>query len=61
MRNSVLLLICALGVSLLAWAILHYLGDDAFSVLSGVLLISLGVDNFRLRRALARHRGPTTK
>jgi uncharacterized membrane protein YfcA len=61
MKDSFLLLICGLGLSMLAWAILHYLGDDAFSVLSAVLLISLGLDNFRLRRALARDRGAARK
>jgi uncharacterized membrane protein YfcA len=61
MKDSMLLLICALGMSLLAWAILHYLGDDALSVIGAVTLISLAVDNFRLRRALVRHRGTTAK
>ena len=61
MKDSALLLVCALGMSLLVWAILHYLGNDAFLLMSTVMLISLGVDNYRLRRALAKHRGTTAK
>jgi hypothetical protein len=53
--------ICGLGTSLLAWAILHYLDKDAFSVITSVVMISLAVDNYRLRRTPAKTRSPVAK
>lgn len=61
MKDSALLLICGLGMSVLAWAILHYLDKDAFTVITSVVMISLAVDNYRLRRTLAKNRSPVAK
>jgi hypothetical protein len=40
--------ICAGG----AWAFWSYLGNDAFSVFSTIVLIAIASDNARLRRKL---------
>lgn len=57
MKDSLLLLVTGAGVSLAAWAFWHYLGNDAFGVLSTVILVAVAADNFRLRREL-RKRNP---
>jgi hypothetical protein len=52
MKDSLLLLTTGAGVSLVAWAFWHYLGNDALSTLNTVVLVGVVADNFRLRRQL---------
>jgi hypothetical protein len=52
MKDRLLLIFAGGTCSLLAWAFLHYLGDDAFSALLTIMLIGVSVDNLRLRRRL---------
>lgn len=56
MKDSLLLLALGAGVSFVAWAFWHYLGNDALSTLNTVVLVGVVADNFRLRRQL-RERG----
>lgn len=52
MKDSILLFVVAVICSVLAWAFLHYLGNDAISTLVTLSLIGTVADNFRLRRRL---------
>jgi hypothetical protein len=52
MKDSILLLLTALLCSLAAWAFWHFLGSDAITVFSTLMLICVVGDNFRLRRKL---------
>jgi len=52
MKDSLLLLAAGAGVSLVAWAFWHYLGNDGFSVLNILFVVYISVDNVRLRRQL---------
>jgi hypothetical protein len=57
MKDSLLLLATGAGVSLIAWAFWHYLGNDALSTLTTVVLVGVVADNFRLRRKLRARQG----
>jgi hypothetical protein len=57
MKDSLSLLATGAGVSLIAWAFWHYLGNDAFSTLTTVVLVGVVADNFRLRRKLRARKG----
>ncbi len=50
MKDRALLFLTAAGSAGAAWTFWHYLGPDAFGILSLLALLILGVDNFRLRR-----------
>lgn len=54
MKNLMSLLLAAVVLALASWAFWRYLGAEALQVLTLVLLISLGVDNHRLRQRLSR-------
>jgi hypothetical protein len=57
MKDALLLLATGAGVSLIAWAFWHYLGNDALSTLTTVVLVGVVADNFRLRRKLRATQG----
>jgi len=57
MKDSLLLLVTGAGISLIAWAFWHYLGNDAFSTLTALVLVGLVADNFRLRRQVRALQG----
>lgn len=64
MRDRVLLLIAAGLLAAASWAFWHFLGEDAFTVFSTFILLSLVFDNLRLRRKLRyleRHLAGTMK
>jgi hypothetical protein len=52
MKDSLLLLVTGVGISLAAWAFWHYLGNDAFGTLTTIILVGVVADNVRLRRQL---------
>jgi membrane protease YdiL (CAAX protease family) len=52
MKDVAALLVGAAIVSALAWAFWHYLGDDAFTVISTTVIIVLFADNARLRNRI---------
>jgi hypothetical protein len=52
MKNCLSLLSCGLLASVAAWAFWHFAGDDAFSVLTTIVLLALILDNRRLRQRL---------
>jgi predicted membrane-bound mannosyltransferase len=52
MEDRLMLAVTGGILALLAWAFWHYLGEDAFSVLSTAVLIGIAIDNVRLRRQL---------
>ena len=52
MNDRLLLIISAIIVAIASWAFWHFLGENAFTGLSTFFLISLVVDNIRLRRKL---------
>ena len=52
MKDSLSLLATGIVCSAFAWAFWHYLGNEAFSVLNTLFLVSAVADNFRLRRLL---------
>lgn len=56
MRDTVLLLLASALCGALAWAFWHYLGNDAFSALSIIVIVILGAENGRLRKQLRAHR-----
>ena len=51
-----MLLLASALLALLAWAFWHYLGTDAFSAMSIIAILLLGVDNARLRVKLRASR-----
>lgn len=52
MKEELLLLLVAIIVATLSWAFWRFLADDAMAVLSSLILVSLLVDNIRLRRKM---------
>lgn len=52
MKDRILLILASLLAAGLAWAFFHYLGQDAWSLLSGALIVVLGCQNVRLQRKL---------
>jgi len=52
MKDGLLLLLTGLACSVLAWLFFRYFGNEAFSIIMLVTLVSLLVDNARLRRRL---------
>lgn len=54
MKRPVLLVLTAAIIALASWMFWRYLDDEAFQVLTIVLLISVAADNHRLRRQLKR-------
>ena len=52
MKDSVRLFITAIAVSVCAWALWHFLKDDAFAAIALIALVGVVADNRRLRRAL---------
>jgi hypothetical protein len=50
MKDQLVLLLTAIVVATLAWAFFHYLGQDAWPILSALVIIVLTSDNVRLRR-----------
>lgn len=57
MRNTALLLLAVALCSGLAWAFWHYLGNDAFSAMSILVIVILGAENARLRKQIRADRG----
>jgi hypothetical protein len=55
-KDSVLLLAVAVIVAMAAWVFWHYVGLNGFELLSTLIVVSLAVDNTRLRRELKKHR-----
>lgn len=54
MKGPVFMLLMAAIIALASWIFWRYLGDEAFQVLTIVMLISLAADNHRLRQQLKR-------
>ena len=54
MKDSLLLLICAVLVAVASWCFLHYAGASAFDVLTLVAMLALFFENLRLRRKLRK-------
>lgn len=52
MKDRLILVISAAGLSIGAWAFWHFLGDDAFAAITLVALMVVIADNHRLRRQL---------
>ena len=52
MKDKIGLLVFGAAVACAAWAFWHCLQQDAFALLSLVFVVTLAVDNVRLRRAL---------
>lgn len=57
-ENATLLVVAALA-SVCAWGFWRLLGDVGFTVLTIIAIVSLLIDNIRLRRKLYRHSGST--
>ena len=56
MKDSILLLTVALIVAYAAWVFWHYVGLNGFGLISTLIVVSLAVDNTRLRRELKKRR-----
>ena len=54
MKDALLLLATALGLSLVAWLAWQALGEDGLSIFSTLALLIVVTDNIRLRRRLRR-------
>lgn len=58
-KESASLLIVGALASACAWAFWHLVGDVGFTVLTMIAIVSLLLDNIRLRRKLRRYSGNT--
>lgn len=56
MKDSILLLTVAVIVAYAAWVFWHYVGLNGFELISTLIVVSLAVDNTRLRRELKKRR-----
>ena len=54
MKDSILLLTVAVIVAYAAWVFWHYVGLNGFELISTLIVVSLAVDNTRLRRELKK-------
>jgi len=52
LKDTFYLLIAGLLCSLLAWKFWNYFQNDAFTILNTVVMLSLILDNYRLRKSL---------
>lgn len=52
MKGPVYFLLVATIIALASWIFWRYLGDEAFQILTMVLLVALAIDNHRLRQQL---------
>ena len=52
MKDQVALLIAGVACAALAWTFWHFLGANAFNVLSAIFMVNLIIDNRRLRAQL---------
>lgn len=52
MKGPVYFLLVATIIALASWIFWRYLGDEAFQILTMVLLVALAIDNHRLRKQL---------
>lgn len=57
MKDGLLLLLAAIVLSVLGWGFWHYLDEDAFTIFSMLVLITVAIDNARLRRKLKSPQG----
>lgn len=56
MKDSIALILTAIGMAGLAWCFWYFLGNNRFEVIATIALIVLTVDNVRLRRKLRSNR-----
>lgn len=56
MKDSILLLTVAVIIAYAAWVFWHYVGLNGFELISTLIVVSLAVDNTRLRRELKKRR-----
>ena len=56
MKDSILLLTVAVIIAYAAWVFWHYVGLNGFELISTLIVVSLVVDNARLRRELKKRR-----
>ena len=54
MKDQALLLLAGVACATLAWAFWHFLGAEAFNVITLLTLVSVIADNFRLRSLLRK-------
>jgi hypothetical protein len=59
MKDQLELLLAGLLCSVGAWAFWHFLGADAANIIGTIVIISLTVDNRRLRVRLRKQIGPS--
>jgi hypothetical protein len=57
MKDRALLLIAAVVMAGASWAFWHFLGDNAFTTFSCLMLLCLAFDNVSLRRKLRSRQG----
>jgi hypothetical protein len=53
-KDSILLLTVAVIIAYAAWVFWHYVGLNGFELISTLIVVSLAVDNTRLRRELKK-------
>jgi len=55
MKDRLALLIAGLLCAIGSWAFWHYIGADATNIIGTIFIVSLAVDNRRLRTRLRQH------